>query len=294
MIKLKKDKLTQAAEAISAFLHEDIFGCEEEGYTVGDYLITSDGLLLRKGGYTNEVMNEALEDFEPTPITNRKETIKLLEAHTGKKAVYLGVPSCAYRIGDFIVDKNGEVKTEEQTVDVTIPSGHYTAASLKNLIYMISAKGDLLSKAVGIEGAFKADKELVDDLAVDINPTIEKIIATVKRSPGELKGLTIEESQITFTGFPNDDATQSYTQLADLMNRASKTQKRVSAKANQTENDKYSFRVWLMSIGMKGDEYKEARKVLLSKLDGNTAFRTEEQAEKHKEKMNELSKQRND
>ena len=291
MIKLKKDKVLQAAEAISVILHEDIFGCETEGYTVGDYQITADGLLLRKDDYTNDVMNEALADFEPTPITDRKETVKLLEAHTGKTAVYLKAPTYAYRIGDYIVDRDGNVTKEQTTVEVTIPRTHITAEGLKNLIYMIAAKGELISKATG--GEFKVDRELIEDLAVAQIYEVESIMRVVERSTGELKGLKIESDHLTFTGFPQNENTQAYIHLASLMVQTAEGHKRISAKPAATDNEKFTFRVFLISLGMKGDTYKEARKVLLKNLDGNGAFRTQAQADKHKEKMNELSKQRN-
>ena len=223
---------------------------------------------------------------------DKKETIKKLEAQTGLKAVYQGAPSFAYRIGDYIVDRDGNVTKEQTTVEVTIPRTHITAEGLKNLIYMIAAKGELISKATG--GEFKVDRELIEDLAVAKIYEVESIMRVLEKSPGELKGLKIESDQITFTGFPQNDDSQSYIKLAGLMNDFCTKQKRVNAKPAVTDNDKYTFRCFLISIGMKGVEYKEDRKALLKNLEGNGAFRTQEQAEKHKEKMNELSKQRND
>ena len=57
-----------------------------------------------------------------------------------------------------------------------------------------------------------------------------------------------------------------------------------AAKCKDT-NEKYTFRVWLMRLGMMGDEYKVARKILLKNLKGHTAFRTKSQAEVAKEKL---------
>ena len=39
-----------------------------------------------------------------------------------------------------------------------------------------------------------------------------------------------------------------------------------------------------MRIGFSGDKFKSSRKVLLSNLEGNSAFRTKDQALAHKEK----------
>lgn len=51
-------------------------------------------------------------------------------------------------------------------------------------------------------------------------------------------------------------------------------------KAKETDNDKFTFRVWLVKIGMVGDEYKAARKVLIERLEGNSAFRSGKKPEK--------------
>jgi len=56
--------------------------------------------------------------------------------------------------------------------------------------------------------------------------------------------------------------------------------KHASAKSKDTDNDKFTFRVWLVKIGMVGDEYKIARKVLLERLKGNSAFRSGSKPEK--------------
>ena len=58
----------------------------------------------------------------------------------------------------------------------------------------------------------------------------------------------------------------------------------VSPAAQQTENEKYAFRIWLLRLGMNGDEYKQTRKVLMKNLTGHAAFRTPEAAAVAKEK----------
>ena len=50
------------------------------------------------------------------------------------------------------------------------------------------------------------------------------------------------------------------------------------------DNEKYIFRVWLIRIGMQGEEFKTTRKILLENLSGNAAFKTAEQAEAFREK----------
>ena len=62
--------------------------------------------------------------------------------------------------------------------------------------------------------------------------------------------------------------------LCDL----ARTQKRVIATEQETDNEKYAFRCFLLRLGFIGTEYKEARKILLKNLSGNAAFRTAREA----------------
>ena len=58
------------------------------------------------------------------------------------------------------------------------------------------------------------------------------------------------------------------------------TQKRVQAKKVDETNEKYALRIWLVRLNLNGDECKEDRKILMEKLTGHTAFRTEAEKEK--------------
>ena len=51
------------------------------------------------------------------------------------------------------------------------------------------------------------------------------------------------------------------------------------------DNEKYAFRCFLLRLGFIGEEFKQSRKILLSNLDGSSAFKTvkEEPKEVHDE-----------
>ena len=65
--------------------------------------------------------------------------------------------------------------------------------------------------------------------------------------------------------------------LAAAMNRMAITQKRVQAKNVDDSNEKYALRIWLIRLGLNGDEFKADRKRLMANLTGHTAFRSEEE-----------------
>jgi len=58
------------------------------------------------------------------------------------------------------------------------------------------------------------------------------------------------------------------------LNQNAKILKYASAKTKDTDNDKFTFRVFLIRLGMVGNGYKISRKILLEKLEGNSAFRS--------------------
>lgn len=64
----------------------------------------------------------------------------------------------------------------------------------------------------------------------------------------------------------------AYTQFVNALVEMEKNSKRITAKERPVENEKYTFRCFLLRLGFIGDEYKVARRVLLKNLDGNSAF----------------------
>ena len=65
-----------------------------------------------------------------------------------------------------------------------------------------------------------------------------------------------------------------------------KKSQRITAKdsGELSDNPKFDFRVFLVRMGMSGSEYKDARKILLRNLPGNSAFKNDESAAKWKAK----------
>ena len=146
---------------------------------------------------------------------------------------------------------------------------------------MVYSRGSLISKATG--GHFSCPLEQVEALKDCL--TVE---SARERITPDLIGLTITDNAITFSGFPLSDdpeRIQVFTQLAAQMNRLAKEQKRTQAKAVDTTNEKYIFRIWLLALGMGGDEFKITRRVLLAPLTGNAAFKDQAMEQRWKEKQ---------
>lgn len=190
----------------------------------------------------------------------RKELVAAIAEITGEKSKYLGAPSMAYQIGDYQVSKEGilsgtdsdeaeqlttelssrgfEGECREHEVNISVPLEY---VDVGNLIHLLEAKGELIKKALGIENTFIKE----------------------------------EDETVTFPWFKDltPEEVQTYTKFISALCKMSVTQKRVTAKAKEVENEKYSFRCFLLRLGFIGDEFKADRKILLSKLDGSAAFK---------------------
>ena len=84
------------------------------------------------------------------------------------------------------------------------------------------------------------------------------------------------DDKVTFAWFPwEGDADEgfAYSLFIDKLTAHVKEQKRVNVSKTQTDNPKFAMRVFLIRIGMVGNEYKAARKVLLRNLEGSSAYR---------------------
>lgn len=207
--------------------------------------------------------------------SDRKALVGAIANRTGLKAKYLGMPSMAYEIGSFTVDKTGgltwaETATdseieylveqlaedgfeatviedaaaddEDAHLDVSIPETELNDLAFQNLQALVEAKGNLLKKALG-----------ADDLQ------IIKLQGEI-HFPWFKLGSTPEESQ-------------AYMRLIEKLVKMAKEAKRVTAKEKETDNEKYAFRCFLLRLGFIGDEYKQDRKILLKNLTGSSAFR---------------------
>lgn len=52
-----------------------------------------------------------------------------------------------------------------------------------------------------------------------------------------------------------------------------------------SDNEKYTFRTWLLRLGMIGEEFKTARQHLLKNLEGNIAWKDPAQALQQKQRL---------
>lgn len=201
--------------------------------------------------------------------SERKRLVAAMEKILEVKPKYLGAPSFAYEVDYFMVNKNGTVTFDarvdseeiERLIDalheqgfeaeepeitdsliLSYPRDSISDAALENLHLLVSSKESLIKKALGTA-------------ALPIEVSEDKV------------------SFPWFTGWPTPEEVNAYAHFTSKLLCMAKTQKRVTAKGKDSDNDKYAFRCFLLRLGFIGDEYKEARKILLRNLTGSSAFK---------------------
>ena len=196
----------------------------------------------------------------------RKTLAKKIGELTGAEVKYLGVPSCAYQIDFFTIDKDcvlhfddrSDTKIVEEVLNGLYKAGFDTEETPEKLTVQMPT--DSLSE-----------------------PTINRIRRILENKEALFKAalrtdsLEIEVTETTvnfpwFTIEENGDA-DAYSKFISLLCEFAKNKKRINNKPDTSDNEKYTFRCFLLRIGMIGAEYKAARKVLLRDLTGSAAFR---------------------
>lgn len=171
-----------------------------------------------------------------------------------------------------------ETESEIDQMEVVLPMGDHTVYTLRNLINMIVSKQDLIQQAFNLKQVI-VDEEFtkaINENAIAMFQDFETIAHEVgtEKCPGI--AFDFESKTITFKFYKGDlepDKLKAYTDLVTLINSNAQNIKHASSKPTATDNPKYSFRTWLLRLGMIGEEYKTTRKILLANLEGNAAFR---------------------
>ena len=221
--------------------------------------------------------------------SQRKALAGALGEIIGAEKKYQGVPSCAYQVGEYTIDRDGNIEAgcitediieairergffpveppQEATVceknetakvelqeevkpdtgadsgtEITILADGFSETALRNLEHLIQSKSTLICRALGLDRVM------------------------LQMRGGELKFDWLQEDV--------SDAEREVVEIfIDKLCEQAKKAKRCNAKEKEIVNEKYEFRCFLLRIGFLGSEYKYARKILLSRLEGSSAFK---------------------
>ena len=88
-----------------------------------------------------------------------------------------------------------------------------------------------------------------------------------------------------FNGTLHAGKIKAYIQFCLAIGAQALNQSCASRRKTQTSNEKYTFRTWLLRLGLNGEEFATARQHLLANLPGCIAWKDPAQAEAQKERM---------
>ena len=194
--------------------------------------------------------------------------------------------------------KAGAVSDSELQCGIHIHIGakDHTPNTLKNLVNLMAAKEDLIYKSLEIDPArVRWCKKVNEDLIQAINKkkpkTLEQLADLWYNGYGfenrdrhyhtsRYHGLNLHSTFTKgtiefrlFNGTLHAGKIRSYIVLCLAISHQALTQKSASARRTHTDNEKYTFRCWLLRLGLIGEEFKNCRMHLMKALDGNSAWR---------------------
>lgn len=209
----------------------------------------------------------------------RKELVKAVSKFSGVKAQYLRVPTLAYNIGCYTIDKAGNLSFDEEA----------DGEKVKTLLEYLSQNGFVAETPATPEMSETEKSEQEESIGFTVQIPIEKVsvenLMNLLEARGSLirKALAVEdlpvitdEEKISFPWFSEGldaETVKAYSHFIAALCEMSKNQKRISAKEKPVENEKYAFRCFLLRLGFIGNEYKTERKILLQNLSGSSAFK---------------------
>ena len=206
--------------------------------------------------------------------TERKALVKAMGEILKVKPKYLGMPTAAYEVDYFTVDKNGTVMFDDRA----------DSEEVENLLEQLALRGFTVynTEKTAAEESTEEPTKVTISMPLDmVNYDNLKNLITSKR---ELlrKALGLDEVTLELTedtvSFPwlsgsDADTVKAVTHLVSALCEMSREHKCSQKEENPVENEKYAFRCFLLRLGFIGAEYKDERKILLKNLTGSSAFK---------------------
>lgn len=180
---------------------------------------------------------------------------------------YAGVPSCAYEVAGWTISKEGCLISPLFAAE-DAPAVKTVMDALK--IAGVAADGRL-EVQISAEGADETALSNLDKILKSKETLIRKSL----EAQGEIAA-RLEDSKLIFDFFratTNKDEISACVLLMMRIWEQAQTLRRVVAKEQAMDNEKYAFRCFLLRLGFIGDRYRQERKVLLARLEGNMAFK---------------------
>lgn len=202
----------------------------------------------------------------------------------------------------------GAISNNSCGIHVHVDASRFDARSLRNITNIMASKEDLIYKAlqVDVDREYQYCKKVDECFLEDLNRKKPKTIEKVKdiwydgddgsrehyhHSRYHCLNLhsVFSKGTIEFRLFNSDirhaGKIKAYIQLSLAITHQALSQTCASRRKTVSSNEKYTFRTWLLRLGLNGDEFKTARTHLLEHLEGNIAWKRPEQALEQRERL---------
>ena len=191
-------------------------------------------------------------------------------------------------------------------IHVHVDASPHDVKTLRNIVNIMASKEDLLYKALAVQVerehyCKKADTRFLEEMNRKRPRSMEELEEIWYNGRGgrwqhydqtRYHALNLHsvfsKGTIEFRLFNSTvhaGKVKTYIQLCLAISNQALHQKGASRTKTQSPNEKYTFRTWLLRLGMIGDEFKTARSFLLENLEGNIAWRDPAQAVAQRERL---------
>lgn len=222
-------------------------------------------------------------------------------------------PICEYKDIEMIQEMvrqlrhAGAIAGENCGIHVHVNAAPHDARTLRNITNIMYSKEDLIYKAlqVNVEREHSYCQKVEESFLQEMNRKKPKTLEAVsniwyKGRDGHSRHYhesryhclnlhsVFQKGTIEFRLFNSTTHAgkiKTYIQLCLAISHQALIQKSAGRIKTQSSNEKYTFRTWLLRLGMIGDEFKTARKFLLENLEGGIAWKDPQQAERQKERL---------
>lgn len=230
----------------------------------------------------------------------------------GAYSVEFVSPICKYEDIETIQELIRKLRTAGAKVNdscgihIHVDASPHDVKTLRNIVNIMAAKEDLLYKTLKVNVhrehyCAKADTRFLDELNAK-RPTSMDTLESIWYNGRSGRNYHYDESRYhglnlhsvfskgtiefrLFNSTLHAGEIKSYIQLCMAISHQALVQKSASRIKTQSSNEKYTFRVWLLRLGLIGDEFKTARHHLLKNLDGNIAWKDPAQADAQKQRL---------
>ena len=197
----------------------------------------------------------------------RKDLAKALSEILGTEARYLGAPSFSYQVGNYTVDMFGSIicpdlMDQNMVDDITgqLAKRGFEVDSIDNPLTV------QLPRTLYDSGAIARLEQIIHNKEPLFKRAFQTEDLTIRKDDEKLSF-----PWFTLTGNPHE--VEAYTTFVAAIGKMAREQKRIIPQIYTGTNDKYTMRLFLVRLGLKGKEHKETRKILMQNLTGNGAWK---------------------